>query len=199
MKSNCQPFSANTQGKPTARPWKSMLGEWNVLSFWKRIMYTCMCTYVYIYIYGGCPKFFLLETAILSRKKFTLAKLSPYSQKTFAGPYVALYLGIFVRKQKLDKGNLRVRATIKTHSVAAAHSRVAFCLYRWSLLTFSGQFWHSHTETKGSPASRLSWKQDITSQQFRPPSFQEKAVFRQALSKLSPNFREKSPYINSSS
>ena len=110
--------------------------------------------------------------------------------------YVALYLGIFVRKQKLDKGNLRVRATIKTHSVAAAHSRVAFCLYRWSLLTFSGQFWHSHTETKGSPASRLSWKQDITSQQFRPPSFQEKAVFRQALSKLSPNFREKSPYIN---
>ena len=39
-------------------------------------------------------------------------------------------------------------------------------------------------------------KQDITSQQFRPPSFQEKAVFRQALSKLSPNFREKSPYIN---
>ena len=146
--------------------------------------------------YGGCPKFFLLETAILSRKKFTLAKLSPYSQKTFAGPYVALYLGIFVRKQKLDKGNLRVRATIKTHSVAAAHSRVAFCLYRWSLLTFSGQFWHSHTETKDSPASRLSWKQDITSQQFRPPSFQEKAVFRQALSKLSPNFREKSPYIN---
>ena len=139
---------------------------------------------------------FFSKRPFLAEKNFTLAKLSPYSQKTFAGPYVALYLGIFVRKQKLDKGNLRVRATIKTHSVAAAHSRVAFCLYRWSLLTFSGQFWHSHTETKGSPASRLSWKQDITSQQFRPPSFQEKAVFRQALSKLSPNFREKSPYIN---
>ena len=40
----------------------------------------------YIYIYGGCPKFFLLETAILSQKKITLAKLSPYSQKTFADP-----------------------------------------------------------------------------------------------------------------
>ena len=60
------------------------------------------------YVNGGCPKFFLLETAILSQKKFTLAKLSPYSQKTFAGPYVGLYLGIFVRKQNLDKGHLRV-------------------------------------------------------------------------------------------
>ena len=61
-----------------------------------------------IYLYGGCSIFFLLETAILSQKKITLAKLSPFPQKTFAGPYVALYLGIFVRKQKLDKGNLRV-------------------------------------------------------------------------------------------
>ena len=63
---------------------------------------------VYLYIYGGCSKFFLLETAILSQKKFTLAKLSPFPQKTFAGPYVGLYLGIFVRKQKLDKGKLPV-------------------------------------------------------------------------------------------
>ena len=146
--------------------------------------------------YGGCPKFFLLETAILSQKKFTLAKLSPYSQKTFAGPYVGLYLGIFGRKT-LDNGHPRVWATIKTHSVAAAYSRVAFCFSRWSLLTFSGQFWHSHTETKGSLTCFLPlWQQDITTQQFRPPSFQEKAVFRQALSKLSPNFRKKSPYIN---
>ena len=99
---------------------------------------------------------FFSKRPFLAEKKITLAKLSPYSQKTFAGPYVGLYLGIFVGKQKLDKGNLPVWATIKTHSVAAAHSRVAFCLYRWSLLTFSGQFWHSHTETKGSPASCLS-------------------------------------------
>ena len=61
-----------------------------------------------IYIYGGCSKFFLIETAILSPKKITLAKLSSFPQKTFAGPYVGLYLGNFVRKQKLDKGNLRV-------------------------------------------------------------------------------------------
>ena len=112
--------------------------------------------YIYMDIYGGCSKFFLLETAILSQKKITLAKLSPFPQKTFAGSYVGLYLGIFVRKQKLDKGNLPVWATMKTHSVAAAHSRLAFCLYRWSLLTFSGQFWHSHTQTQGSPASCLS-------------------------------------------
>ena len=85
---------------------------------------------------------FFSKRPFLAPKKFTLAKLSPFPQKTFAGPYVGLYLGIFVRKQKLDK--------------AAAHSRVAFWLYRWSLLTFSGQFWHSHTETKGSPASCLS-------------------------------------------
>lgn len=50
-KVNCQPLSANTlQGKPTARPWTSMLGEWNVLNFWQCIMYTCMNAYIYIYI-----------------------------------------------------------------------------------------------------------------------------------------------------
>ena len=96
-------------------------------------------------IRGVCSKIFLLETAMLSQKN-TLAKLSPYSQKTFAGPYVGLYVGIFARKQELDKGHLSVWATIK---------HVVFCLSLWSLLTFSGQFWHFHTETKGSPASRL--------------------------------------------
>ena len=70
---------------------------------------------------------FFSKRPFLAKKKITLAKLSPYSQKTFAGPYVGLYLGSFVSKQKLDKGHLRVWATIKTHSVAAAHSRVAFC------------------------------------------------------------------------
>ena len=129
---------------------------------------------------------FFSKRPFLAEKKFTLAKLSPYSQKTFAGPYVALYLGIFVRKQKLDKGNLRVWATIKTHSVAAAHSRVAFCLYRWSLLTFSGQFWRSHTETKGSPASRLSWKQDITSHSLGHLAFKRRPSF----AKLYQNFRQ---------
>ena len=70
--------------------------------------------HIYIYIHiihiymGGCPKVFLLQTAILSQKKFTLAKLSPFPQKNFAGPFVGLYLGIFGRKQELDKGHLRV-------------------------------------------------------------------------------------------
>ena len=58
-------------------------------------------------IRGVCSKIFLLETAMLSQKN-TLAKLSPYSQKTFAGPYVGLYVGIFARKQELDKGHLSV-------------------------------------------------------------------------------------------
>ena len=34
---------------------------------------------------------------------------------------------------------------------------------------------------------------DTTSPQFRPPSCRGKAIFRQALAELSPNFREKSP------
>ena len=59
-------------------------------------------------------------------------------------------MGNFGRKQERDNGHLRVWATIKTHSVAAAHSHVMFCFSRWSLLTFSGQFWHFHTETKPS-------------------------------------------------
>ena len=57
-KVNCQPLSANTlQGKPTARPWTSMLGEWNVLNFWQCIMYTCMNAYIYIHIMDECLPF----------------------------------------------------------------------------------------------------------------------------------------------
>ena len=42
------------------------------------------------------------------------------------------------------------------------------------------------------PCSPSSASSDTTSPQFRP-SFRGKAIFRQALAKLSPNFREKSP------
>ena len=139
---------------------------------------------------------FFSKRPFLAEKKSTLAKLSPYSQKTFAGPYVGLYLGIFVRKQKLDKGHLRVWATIKTHSVW----RLRIHVWRFA---FNGGPCSPSPASSDTPTPKLRahlflplWKQDITSQQFGPPSFQEKAVFRQALSKLSPNFREKSPYIN---
>jgi len=107
--------------------------------------------------------------AVLSKKKITLAKLSACPQKTFGGPYVWLYVGSFGRKQELHKGHLSVWATIKTHLVAAAHSHVVFCFSRFSLLTFSGQFWQ---------VSDLAFK--------RRPSF----------AKLYQNFRGKSPYIN---
>ena len=50
-------------------------------------------------------------------------------------------------------------------------------------------------ELPGLPSDLASWNLDITSPQFKPPSFQGKAFFRQALAKPSPNFREKSPYI----
>ena len=145
-----------------------------------------------IYIYGGWSKFLLLETAILSQKKFTLAKLSPYPQKTFAGPYVGLYVGISGRKQELDKGHLSVWATIKI-IVWRLHIHMGVLLFTVVLahllrpvLTLPHRNW-------GLTCLLSPGKQDITSQQFRPPSFQEKAVFRQALSKLSPNFRENRP------
>ena len=86
-------------------------------------------------------------------KKNYFSETFAISTKTFVGPYAGLYVGISGRKQELDKGRLSVWATIKTHSAAAAHSHVVFCFSRWSLLTFSGQFWHFHTETEGSPAS----------------------------------------------
>lgn len=62
----------------------------------------------HLYPHGDCSKFYLLDTASLSQKKITLAKLSPFPSKTLVGPYVRLYLGILARKQKLDKGHLRV-------------------------------------------------------------------------------------------
>ena len=79
-------------------------------------------------VHGGCPKFCLLETAILSQKKNYFSQTFAILTKNFRGALCWIVSGnFFVRKQKLDKGHLRVWATIKTHSVAAAHSRVAFC------------------------------------------------------------------------
>ena len=65
-------------------------------------------------------------------------------------------------------------ATIKTRSVAAAHSHVVFCSSGWSLLTFSGQFWHFHTE--GLACLRSPWKQNMTSPTPRhlQPSWKQK-------------------------
>ena len=65
--------------------------------------------YIYIYIYMGVDlNSFFSKRPFLAKKKFTLAKLSPHRQKTFAGPYVGLYAGISGRKQELDKGHLSV-------------------------------------------------------------------------------------------
>ncbi len=53
----------------------------------------------------------------------------------------------------------------------------------------------STPELSGLPSHLASWNLDITSPQFRPPSFQGKAFFRQVLAKLSPNFYKKSPFF----
>ena len=71
-----------------------------------------------------------------------------------------------------------------------------FALRCWSRLAIIGQFWHFHARTiRASLPHLASWNLDITSPQFRPPSFPGKAFLRQALAKLSPNFRETSPYM----
>ena len=54
----------------------------------------------------------------------------------------------------------------------------------------------STPELSGLPSHLASWNLDITSPQFRPPSFQGKAFFRHALAKLLPNFRQNSHYIS---
>ena len=46
---------------------------------------------------------FFSKRPFLAEKKITLAKLSPYSQKTFAGPYVGLYLGILLGNRSLTR------------------------------------------------------------------------------------------------
>ena len=49
----------------------------------------------------------------------------------------------------------------------------------------------STPELQGLPSQQASWNLAIASPQFRPPSFQGKAFFRQALAKRSSNFRGK--------
>ena len=154
---------------------------------------------MYIYTYGGCPKFFLLETAILSQKKFTLAKLSPYSQKTFADPMLDCIWEFLLGNRSL------------TRDICVSERPSKLILWRLrihvSRFAFNGGPCSPSPASSDTPTPKLRahllpaslqtrHNKRITSQQFRPPSFQEKAVFRQALSKLSPNFREKSPYIN---
>ena len=55
----------------------------------------------------------------------------------------------------------------------------SFCIVFWSLLTFIGQFWHFHAQT----AVPTSCTEVLASPQFRPPSLQMKAVFRQGFSR----------------
>ena len=108
-------------------------------------------------------------------KRNTLAKLSPYSALCW------IVFEILVENRSVTRDILRPQ-------------RIHIGCFAFHGGPCSPSPASSDTSTPKLPI----WKQDITSQQFRPPtsSFQEKDVFRQALSKLSPNFREKSPYIN---
>ena len=149
-----------------------------------------------IYIYGGCSKFFLLETAILSQKNFYFSQTFAISTKNFRGALCCIVSGNFCYETKAWQGK---SACLSDHK----NSFCGGCAFTCGVLPLSVLLAHLLRPVLTLPHRNYGltcflplWKQDITSQQFRPPSFQEKAVFRQALSKLSPNFREKSPYIN---
>ena len=72
--------------------------------------------YIYMYkktknnikIYVGLDQNSFFQEWPFLAKKNTLAKLLPCPQKTFVGPYVGLYVGIFGRKHGLDRGHLSV-------------------------------------------------------------------------------------------
>ena len=118
-------FSSRTLIPPMeiSPPWKTEGGPLN-----RRIKRYSFCSDWILATACRCPKFFLLETAILSQKKIYFSPNFRHTHKKLSrGPMLDCIWEFFVRKQKLDKGHLRVWATIKTHSVAAAHSRVAFC------------------------------------------------------------------------
>ena len=75
----------------------------------------------------------------------------------------------------------------------------AFCFSPWSLLTFSGQFWHFHTKTKGStapclPESKTEQVNSLGHLAFkRRPSFPKfYQNFRKSFTKISIH---KLPYI----
>ena len=128
------------------------------------------------YVYGCWSKFFLSETAILSQTKNYFSQTFAFSKKKLSR------VPLFHNMWEIWTYTQRNRCVLLLFTVILAHLLLP-------VLTLPHR-------NQGLTCLLSPWKQDITSQQFRPPSLQEKAVFRQALSKLSPNFREKSPYIN---
>ena len=84
---------------------------------------------------------------------------------------------------------------VTLHSVAAALKHCVLLLDVGPCSPSSASSDTSTPKLSGLPSHLASWNLDMTSPQFRPPSFQGEAFFRHALAELSPNFREKSYYI----
>ncbi len=131
---------------------------------------------------------FSRKTAIL-RQKYTLAKLSP-SPKKICAACVGIYVA---KKHGLDKGLPGICSPITLHSVASALKNSCFALDVGPCSPASASSDTSMPELYGLPWHLASRNLVVTSPQFRPPSFQGKAFFRQVLSKCSPNFRQTSP------
>ena len=152
------------------------------------IYYVCIfmwilyiCIYV-VYMHMGVDlNSFFSTRPFLAKKQFTLAKLSHIQRKLSRAPMLDYMWEFLVGNKSL------------TRDIWASERPSKLILRRLHIHMWCFAF-------HGGPAHLLRpvltlppWKQGITSQQFRPPGFQEKAVFRQALSKLSPNFRENRP------
>ena len=134
-------------------------------------IYVYQCTharYMCVYVRVVLNSFTRKKTSSLN-KNFTFAKLSPYP---------CLTLAVHQASMEQDLGQMSHR----NFSVVAAQCCTfrfdAFCIVFWSLLTFIGQFWHFHAQTAALLQRSLS-----KPTQFRPPSLQMKAVFRQGFGK----------------
>ena len=145
-------------------------------AIWKICVYTNIYVYIYIFVYMKVAQnSFLSDRPFLAKKVFTLAKLSPFPQKLSRGPILDY------KWECLDI--CASERPSKTHSVAAAHSHVVFA-FHVGPCSPSPDSSDTSTPKLRAHLSPVSLETRITSQQFRPPSSQEKAVFRQTFAKI---------------
>ena len=115
-------------------------------------------------IYEGCSKFFHLENAIFVKKKF----LSPNFRELHV--YLSRYMLVKILRKTWMCNIIILKYVPGLWSLVTLHSAAAALKDLRSALKMPG------------PCSPSSASSDTTSPQFRPPSFQGKAIFRQSFS-----------------
>ena len=139
-------------------------------------------SYCVVYIRQGCSKFFQRkQTSSQKKSRQTLANAMFIFNGTCCPTLVRKTLMCDILKFVPS-----VCSPVTLHSVAAAPKHLRFALRCWSFAPSPTSSDTSTPELSGLPSDPASWNLDMTSPQFRPPSFQGKAFFRQALATLSP-------------